>query len=469
MNKDYDLCIIGSGPGGYVTAIKASQVGFKVCLIEKDSSLGGVCLNRGCIPTKALLSSVKILKELKHAEEIGIKIGKVEIDLEKIIQNSRNVVDKLSKGVEYLISKNKIDLIKGFASFINKNEVQVFNDKNNSKININAKNFIIATGSVAKPIPNIEFDENLICSAKGAMLKTKIPKKLTIIGGGVIGVEFASFYSSLGTEVLIIEAQDSILIQEDKEISSKMTKILKEQNIKIITNSFVKNIEKLKGEVEVSYTQGDKILKTNSDFALVCIGINPNSFNLNLDKIGVKINKFNFIEVNENCQTNIDNIYAIGDVNVKTPWLAHKASHEGIHLVDFLKTKKSNAKINYRNVPSCIYSYPQVSSIGLTEAKANELKLNFNVGKFNAEGCGKALASNDKNAFVKILVENKTGEILGCHIISDDASEIIHSLSLAMNSELTDKDITNNIFPHPTISEMIHEAILDSKNLAIHK
>ncbi len=466
----YDLCIIGAGPGGYVSAIRASQLGLKVCLIEKEN-LGGVCLNKGCIPTKALLHSVKILKEMKYSEEFGITFKeRPTINLKKMIESSRDVVSKLNNGIKYLIQKNKIDCVLGAAKFLNKNEIEVsLIDKEDEKQNIKAKNFIIATGASAKNIPNLEFNEDLICSAKGAMLKENIPNSIVIIGGGVIGVEFASFYSALGVKILILEATNSILSTEDKEIRDRMMKILKKDNIEILTNCFVDKIEEAKDKktVKIQYKENENLKSITADFCIISIGIKPNTANLGIESIGIKLNKYNFIEVDEHCKTNIDNIYAIGDVTNKTPWLAHKASHEGIFVAEQI-AKRTNHKINYNNIPSCIYSYPQVASIGLNEEKVKEMNLDYKIGKFNAEGCGKAIASKDEDAFVKIIFEKNTGEILGCHIISNDASEMIHSISIAKNSELTNLDIIESIFPHPSISEMIHEATLDADKIGIH-
>lgn len=467
----YDICIIGSGPGGYVCAIRAAQLGLKVALIEKESTLGGVCLNRGCIPTKALLHCSKTVRSLKYASEIGVEIGKFSVNLEKMVEYSRKVVDQLTSGVAMLMKKNKIDVISGTAEFVSKNKIKVLS-KDGEKT-IDAKNFVVAVGATARKIPGVEFDEQDICSAKGAMLRKKLPESLVIIGGGVIGIEFASFYSGIGSKVTVLEAVKDILMTEDHDIRKKMNDILKKDGITVNTNSFVKKIEKSGKKVNIEFEKDGKIEKISSDMVIIAIGIVPNSDSVKPDLVQIKRDKWNFIEIDDHCKTNIDNIYAIGDVTNKTPWLAHKASHEGIFVAEEiaakLKNQKSHShKINYLNVPSCIYSYPQVASIGLTEEKALEKGLKIKIGNFAAVGNGKALASHDTNAFVKTIFDEKTGEILGCHIISHDASEMIHSIGIAKSSELTDLDLINNIFAHPTVSEMIHESVLSANKRSIH-
>jgi dihydrolipoamide dehydrogenase len=467
----YDVVIIGSGPGGYVCAIRAAQHGLKVCIIEKES-LGGVCLNWGCIPTKSLLHSASVFSYIKKASDYGFNTKIDGVDIQKVVQNSRNTVKKLTSGVEMLLKKNKITITKGVAQIVDKNTVSVTN--NEGKIeNITTKNIVLATGATARKLPNVEYDENLICTAKGAMMPAKIPQNIVIIGGGVIGMEFASFYSQMGSNVTILEAASDVLQTEDVEIRESFKKIITtKNNIKIHTGVKIGQIKKSQNDVSISFVENEKEQTINAEKLIVSIGVIPNISNIGLEKNNIQVDK-NCIQINGFCQTNVPNIFAIGDVT-QGPWLAHKASHEGIISADYIAY---NAKlvshkphcINRNNIPACIYTKPQIASIGLTEEAVKNMKIEYNVGKFAAIGNGKALASHDDDAFVKTITDKKTGEILGVHMIGEHVTELISNFAIVKNGELIDEDIMNTIFPHPTISEMIHESVLDTHKKAIHK
>jgi dihydrolipoamide dehydrogenase len=467
----YDVVVIGSGPGGYVCAIRAAQNGLKVCIVEKES-LGGVCLNWGCIPTKSLLHSASVFSYIKKAGDYGFNAKVEGIDIKKIVQNSRNTVGKLTSGVEMLLKKNKVTIVKGVAQIVDKNTVSIASNDNKIE-NITTKNIVLATGATARKLLDIEYDENLICTAKGAMMPEKMPKNLVVIGGGVIGMEFASFYSQMGSNVTILEAANDVLQTEDGEIRQSFKKIITtKQNIKIHTGVKIGEIVKSQNDVSVSFVENEKTQTINTDKLIVSIGIIPNISNIGLEKNNIQIDK-NCVKINEFCQTSVPNIFAIGDVT-QGPWLAHKASHEGIIAADYIayNAKLTNHKphgINRNNIPACIYTKPQIASIGLTEEKLKEMKIEYNVGKFSAIGNGKALASHDDDAFVKTITDKKTGEILGVHMIGEHVTELISNFAIVKNGELIDEDIVNTIFPHPTISEMIHESVLDTHKKAIHK
>ena len=465
MDKNYDLAIIGSGPGGYVAAIRASQLNMKVVVIEKKD-LGGVCLNWGCIPTKALLRTSEIYEYIKNSSHFGIDIKENKLNINGIVNRSRAIAKKLSNGIEYLFKKNNIQLIYGTAT-INKNKELVV-IKNNKEEKLIAKNIIIATGAGPKKIKVSGNYEKLgLWDYFNAMTPTQIPKTMGIIGSGAIGIEFANFYNSLGSEVIVFEMANEILPNEDFEVSEFLRKNLIKKGVKFHLNSSVIDIKDKEG-LELSYKNLNtkKISTYSFEKILVAVGIEGNIKNLGLENTSIKI-KNNQIVTYEYGKTDEKNIFAIGDV-AGAPWLAHKASHEGIHCVEYIAGLKKNNLEEKMIIPSCVYSNPQVASIGLTEKKAKALGLNIKVGKFPLSANGKALSLSEGEGFVKIIFQEKTGQILGAHLIGVEVTELINSFSLAMKLEATELDIFSTIFPHPTISESIHESALDAYNKALH-
>ncbi|KAF2956992.1 dihydrolipoyl dehydrogenase [Marinitoga sp. 38H-ov] len=453
---NYDLIVLGSGPGGYVAAIRASQLGLKTAIIEKEK-VGGVCLNIGCIPSKALIHQAEIFSSIKELENMGIKVDKSEFDYKKVFEKSRKAADKLSKGVQFLLKKNKIDLIEGFGELVSKNEIKV-----NDKI-YTAKNIILATGSKPKSIPGFDIDENQILSSNGALMMEKLPKSIAIIGSGVIGIEFGYIMNTFGVEVHIIEIMDRILPTEDLEITEFLEKVYKKRNIKIYKSTKSKILEKTENSIKLELNEKD-IIKVEK--VLVAVGRSPNTENIGLDKIGIELEN-GFVKVGDYYATNIDNIYAIGDI-VKTPQLAHVASKEGEIVVEHIAGLETEKFIDLNKIPSAIYSEPQIASFGLTEEKLKELKIEYNKFSFPYRGVGKSVAIEKSDGFVKILTDKLTNEILGAHIIGAEATELIHEVLLAKNTELLPEDIAKMIHAHPTLSEGIMEAFRGIEGWAIH-
>ncbi len=459
----YDLAVLGGGPGGYVAAIRAAQLGKKVCIVEKDR-LGGVCLNWGCIPTKALLKNAEVYQLVQKANFYGINIDGISVDFKKNVDRSRTVSKQLSKGVEFLMKKNGITHIVGTGILDTETSLKVTNE--DKKKNVFAKDIIIATGAKPKAFPKIQIDGNRIIGSKEAMSLNTIPKKIIIIGSGAIGCEFAYYFSTFGTEVQMIEMQERILPLEDEEISGELEKNFKSTGIKIFTGSKVQEIEKLKTKIKVKIKTKSDELSIDTDLVLLAIGVEGNIKNIGLEKVGVKT-KNSAIEIDDYCRTNISNIYAIGDVS-GAPWLAHKSSAQG-HMVADIISGKTVHKIDYSNIPSCTYCQPQVASLGLTESKALELGHNIKVGRFAFRASGKAMAVGDTTGFVKLIFDDQYGELLGAHIIGDGATEMIAELNIAKSLETTWKDIAMTMHAHPTLSEAVMEAALDAYGSAIHQ
>jgi dihydrolipoamide dehydrogenase len=463
MEQNFDVAIIGSGPGGYVAAIRASQLNLKTVLIERDK-LGGICLNWGCIPTKALLKNAEIISQLKNAKDFGITIDNFSFDFEKIIKRSRRVADTNSKGVEFLMKKNNITVLYGSAKLASPNTIEIqSNDGKASKIQAN--HIIISTGGRPRTIPGIDIDGSKVISSRAAMSLEKKPDSMVIIGAGAIGIEFAYFYNELDTEITIIEMLDNVLPIEDKEITDLLAKNFKKNKIKIHTSAKVETLKKTGSGVEVSFTADGKTEKVTADLALMAIGIQGNSENLGLEKLGVKIEK-SFIQVNEWYQTNIEGIYAIGDI-IGPPLLAHVASHEAIICVEKIAGLNPH-QMDYGNVPGCTYCNPQVASIGLTEEKALAEGYEIQIGRFPYSASGKARAIGEREGLVKLIFDKKYGELLGAHIIGAEATELIAELGLAKSLESTPMEILKTIHAHPTLSEMIMEAAGDALGEAIH-
>ncbi len=458
----FDVTVIGAGPGGYVAAIRAAQNGLKVGLIERDK-LGGICLNWGCIPSKALLKSAQMLNELKKAGEYGITVKDVSFDFSKIISRSRGVADRISKGVEYLMKKNKIQVISGTAKITGKGSIAVSKDGKTTD-NIKTKNIIISTGARPRSIPGVEIDRKHVITSTEAMSLEKQPSSLIVIGGGAIGVEFAYFYNALGTKVTIIEMMPSLLPLEDKEITKTLEASLKKQGITILTQAKVEGVKTGKDvTVTVSTKEGKQDVK--GDVALMATGVQGNSENLGLETLGVKVEK-GFIAVDQYMKTNIPGIYAVGDIS-GPPLLAHVASHEGIVAADHIAGKKPHG-IDRSNIPSCTYCQPQVASVGLTEEAALAKGYKLKIGRFPFRPLGKAMATGETEGSVKLIFDEKYGELLGAHIIGSEATEMIAELGMAKALETTWEELHQTMHAHPTLSEGIMEAAGDSHGAAIH-
>jgi dihydrolipoamide dehydrogenase len=459
-----DLIVIGGGPGGYVAAIRAAQLGMKVTLIEREH-LGGICLNWGCIPTKALLRSSEIASLLKHAGDFGFTIKGYDIDFKKIVDRSRKVAQQLSNGVAFLMKKNKIEVVMGSAKLLGGGKVEV--SKDGKKItDYSAKNIIIAAGARARTLPGLEPDGKLIWTYKEAMLPAALPKSLLVIGSGAIGIEFASFYRALGTDVTVVEVLDRILPVEDEEISAFVRKSFEKQGMKIITGAAVKKLEKGADNVTVTIEQGGKSSQSTFERVILAIGIAGNIENMGLENTKAKTEK-GHITIDKWSATGEPGLWAIGDV-AGPPWLAHKASHEGVVVVEKIAGIKGVHPLDANNVPGCTYCSPQVASVGLTEAKAKAAGKQVRVGRFNFIGNGKAIALGEPEGLVKTVFDAKTGELLGAHMVGPEVTELIQGYVIARTLETTEAELMHTIFPHPTISETMHEAVLDAYGRVIH-
>ncbi len=463
--NDFDLVVIGSGPGGYVASIRAAQLGMKVACIEKESALGGTCLNIGCIPSKALLnSSEKFIEISNYVEEHGIKTDKVDLDLAKLMQRKEKIVKKLTTGISFLFKKNKITHIPGKATFVDKNTIVVKNSK--QEINISAKNFIIATGSSSIEIPNIKVDEKKIVTSTGALSLNKVPKTLLVIGGGYIGLEMGSVWSRLGSKVTVVESLDRIVPTMDDEVAKEFMTSLQKQGLEFKLSHKVISTKVNKNDVEVIIQYSDKKeVKIKYEIVLMSVGRKPNTSELNLEKIGVKLTKNSSIQIDNDFKTSVDGIYAIGDV-VPGPMLAHKAEEEGIACVEIIKGQKPH--VNYDAIPAIVYTNPEIASVGKTEEQLKELNIDYKVGKFPFMANGRALTTSSPEGFVKILVDKKTDLILGAHIIGHDAGQLIAEIVTAMEFGGSSEDIARICHAHPTTSEAVKEAALNVDGRAIH-
>jgi len=455
MADQYDLIILGSGPGGYVAAIRAAQLGMKVAIVEREK-LGGICLNWGCIPTKALLRTSEIYHYMTHASAYGLSAEKPGFDLAKIVDRSRKVAGQLNAGVKGLMKKNKVTVVEGEGKLTGKGALSV-GDKQ-----LQAKHIIVATGARARDLPFAKADGDKVWTYRHAMVPKEMPTRLLVIGSGAIGVEFASFYSDMGAEVTIVEILDRILPVEDEDISAFMHKALTKQGMKILTSSGVEKLEAGAGGVKATLKGGDV---QQFSHAIVAIGIVPNTENIGLEALGVKTDR-GHIATDGYGRTNVEGVYAIGDVT-GPPWLAHKASHEGIVCVEAIAGKKPHPFETW-NIPGCTYSRPQVASVGLTETKAKEGGRAVKVGKFPFIGNGKAIALGEAEGFVKTVFDAKTGELLGAHMVGAEVTELIQGYAVARQLETTEEDLMHTVFPHPTLSEMMHESVLDAYGRAIH-
>ena len=465
MSRNFDIIVIGGGPGGYVAAIRAAQLGFKTAVIE-EKHLGGICLNWGCIPTKALLKSAEVNNLIKHADEYGIKVSSSEIDFKKIISRSREVSKKLASGIGHLMKKNNITVIEARGKLNGPNQIRAF-FSNGETEDIKTKNIIISTGARARILPNLEPDGKFIWTYKEAMVADTLPKNLLVVGSGAIGMEFANFYNSLGTKVTVIELAGTILPVEDNEISKLATKEFSNQGINIKTNTTISNLKKLKSEVEVELknSKNNKVELVKFDRIISAVGIVGNTEDIGLEGGKVKVDKGSIL-TDENCKTDEANVYAIGDV-AGAPWLAHKASHEAVAAIEHIAGLGSHP-LKKENIPGCTYTNPQIASVGLTEKAAKEQGYNLKVGRFPFMANGKAIASGKESGLIKTIFDNETGELLGAHMIGSEVTELIQGFVLAKTFEATEEDIMRTCFPHPTLSEMMHESVLDAYDKALH-
>ena len=456
--SNYDVIVLGSGPGGYVTAIRASQLGLKTAVVEKES-LGGVCLNWGCIPTKALLKSAQVFEYLNHADDYGLSADNVTQDFKKIIGRSRNVASGMSKGVTFLMKKNKIDVLKGFGKVKKNNIVSVDGNE------YTAKHIIIATGARSRILPSIEQDGKQIIGYREAMTLEKQPKSITIVGSGAIGIEFAYFYNSIGTNVTVVEYLPNIVPLEDSDISKELEKSFKKKGIKIMTSSEVMSVEKTKNKVIALVKNNGEEIKIESEILLSAVGIKSNIENIGLEEVGIATDKDKIL-IDKYYSTNIPGYYAIGDV-VAGPALAHVASAEGILCVEKI-AGHNVTPIDYGNIPGCTYCSPEISSVGLTEKQAIEKGYKIKVGKFPFSASGKASASGTKEGFVKVIFDEKYGEWLGCHMIGAGVTDMIAEAVLGRKLETTGTEVLKAIHPHPTMSEAVMEAVADAYDEVIH-
>ena len=466
MVDKFQAVVIGGGPGGYVCAIRLAQLGLKTACIESRGSLGGTCLNVGCIPSKSLLNLSEEFHKVQHLSDKGIEIGDVKLNLSKMMKNKDKAVTILTKGVEFLLKKNKVTYFKGIGSFKSKNEILI-KDEKNKETSIQSDKIIIATGSEPESLPGIKFDENTIISSTGALKLEQVPKKMVVVGGGYIGLEMGSVWSRLGTEVHVVEFLDHITPGMDKEISNEFMKILKKQGINFHMQHKVEHIKKkskLGAIVSTTDKEGNK-KDFDCDVVLISVGRKPNTNRLNIEKIGIELDVKKRIKTNKNFQTNIDNIYAIGDV-ILGPMLAHKAEDEGIAVAENIAGQSGH--VNYDTIPGVIYTTPEVASIGKTEEQLKDLNIKYKIGKFSFMANSRAKAIDNAEGFVKILADEKTDKVLGAHLIGPHAGELIAEIGVAMEFGASSEDIARTCHAHPTFSEAVKEAALSVDKRAIH-
>ncbi len=460
--QSYDLIVIGAGPGGYVAAIRAAQLGLKTAVVEREH-LGGICLNWGCIPTKALLRSAEVFHLMERAKDFGLSAEKIGYDLESVVKRSRGVAKQLTGGVGHLLKKNKVTVIMGEATIPSKGKVSVTTDKGHEELA--AKNIILATGARARELPGLEADGDLVWTYKHALQPVRMPKKLLVIGSGAIGIEFASFYNTLGAETTVVEVMDRVLPVEDAEISAFAKKAFIKQGMKIMEKSMVKQLDRGKGKVTAHIETGGKVEKHEFDTVISAVGIVGNVENLGLEGLGVKIDRTHVI-TDEFCRTGVEGLFAIGDI-AGAPWLAHKASHEGVMVAELIAGKHAHP-VKPESIAGCTYCHPQVASVGYSEAKAKELGYEVKVGRFPFIGNGKAIALGEPEGLIKTVFDAKTGELLGAHMVGAEVTELIQGYVVGRQLETTEEDLMNTVFPHPTLSEMMHEAVLDAYGRVIH-
>ncbi|WP_313351684.1 dihydrolipoyl dehydrogenase [Paracoccus sp. (in: a-proteobacteria)] len=462
MAQSFDMVVIGSGPGGYVCAIRGAQLGLKVACIEREH-LGGICLNWGCIPTKALLRSAEVFHLMHRAKEFGLSADKIGYDLNAVVQRSRGVAKQLAGGVGHLLKKNKVTVIMGEATLTAPGKISVKTDKGAEEVT--AKNIVIATGARARELPGLEPDGDLVWNYKHALQPPRMPKKLLVIGSGAIGIEFASFFNTLGADTTVVEVMDRVLPVEDAEISGLAKKQFVKQGMKIMEKAAVKKLDRAKGKVTAHIEVGGKTETHDFDTVISAVGIVGNVENLGLEKLGVKIDRTHVV-TDEYCRTGIAGLYAIGDV-AGAPWLAHKASHEGVMVAELIAGGHPHP-IKPNSIPGCTYCNPQVASVGLTEEKAKAEGYEVKVGRFPFMGNGKAIALGEPEGLVKTVFDAKTGELLGAHMVGAEVTELIQGYVVGRTLETTEAELMETVFPHPTLSEMMHESVLSAYGRAIH-
>ena len=463
-DQTFDLIVLGGGPGGYVAAIRAAQLGMKTALVEREH-LGGICLNWGCIPTKALLRTSEINHLLHHIQDFGFSPVTPQFDLDKVVKRSRGVAKQLSQGVAHLLRKNKVTVFDGAGALAGEGTLSVTKD-GKAVATLKSPHVILATGARARVLPGIEPDGKLIWSYKEAMVPTSMPKSLVVIGSGAIGIEFASFYRNMGAEVTVVEALDRVLPVEDAEISGLAHKAFEKQGMKILTSASVKGVKKGADSVTVTVEAGGKTQEIVVERVISAVGIVGNTENLGLEGTGVKVDRTHVV-IDEYCRTGEPGVYAIGDL-AGPPWLAHKASHEGVMCVEHIAGLKNVHPMDPLNIPGCTYCRPQVASVGLTEARAKAAGHEIRVGRFPFIGNGKAIAMGEPEGLVKTIFDAKTGELLGAHMIGAEVTEMIQGYVIARTLETTEAELMNTVFPHPTISESMHESVLDAYKRVIH-
>ncbi|WP_323009110.1 dihydrolipoyl dehydrogenase [Paracoccus sp. (in: a-proteobacteria)] len=462
MAQSFDMVVIGSGPGGYVCAIRGAQLGLKVACIEREH-LGGICLNWGCIPTKALLRSAEVFHLMHRAKEFGLSADKIGYDLNAVVQRSRGVAKQLAGGVGHLLKKNKVTVIMGEATLTAPGKISVKTDKGAEEVT--AKNIVIATGARARELPGLEPDGDLVWNYKHALQPPRMPKKLLVIGSGAIGIEFASFFNTLGADTTVVEVMDRVLPVEDAEISGLAKKQFVKQGMKIMEKAAVKKLDRAKGKVTAHIEVGGKTETHDFDTVISAVGIVGNVENLGLEKLGVKIDRTHVV-TDEYCRTGTAGLYAIGDV-AGAPWLAHKASHEGVMVAELIAGGHPHP-IKPNSIPGCTYCNPQVASVGLTEEKAKAEGYEVKVGRFPFMGNGKAIALGEPEGLVKTVFDAKTGELLGAHMVGAEVTELIQGYVVGRTLETTEAELMETVFPHPTLSEMMHESVLSAYGRAIH-
>ncbi len=464
MADQFDLIVLGSGPGGYVAAIRASQLGLKVAIVEREL-LGGICLNWGCIPTKALLRSAEIFHYMQHAKDYGLVAEGISADIAAVVKRSRGVAKQLNQGVTHLMKKNKITVVMGDGKLTAANALTV-TDKDGKSTALTAKNIILATGARARDLPFAPADGKRIWTYRHAMVPPEMPTKLLVIGSGAIGIEFASFYNDIGAEVTVVEMLDRIVPVEDADISAFLEKALKKQGMTIMTGAGVEKLSATDKGVKASIKGKDgKVIDGEFSHCIVAIGIVPNTADIGLEALGVGMDR-GFLKTGPTCQTNVPGLYAIGDITAP-PWLAHKASHEGVIAAEAIAGGHPHA-MNPLNIPGCTYCHPQIASVGLTEAKAKEAGYEVKVGNFPFIGNGKAIALGEAEGFVKTVFDAKTGELLGAHMIGAEVTELIQGYTIGKTGELTEAEFMESVFPHPTLSEMMHESVLAAYEKTLH-
>jgi dihydrolipoamide dehydrogenase len=470
MADQYDVIVLGSGPGGYVAAIRAAQLGLKTAIVEREN-LGGICLNWGCIPTKALLRTAEIYHYLQHADAYGLSNEKPSFDIVKVVARSRAVAKQLNQGVAHLMKKNKITVVMGEGKLTSKNRLSVTGSDGKAS-ELEGKHIILATGARARDLPFAKADGKRIWTYRHAMTPPEMPSELLVIGSGAIGIEFASFYADLGAKVTVVEMLDRVVPVEDSEVSAQLAKSLQKQGLTILTSAGVESLKTdSKGVAATIKTSDGKSAEQRFSHVIVAVGIVPNTENIGLEALGVKATK-GHIEVDKNGQTSVPGIWAIGDIT-GPPWLAHKASHEGVTAAEAIAKDLGNKDVHPHytdplNIPGCTYCRPQVASVGLTEAKAKEAGYEVKVGKFPFIGNGKAIALGETDGFVKTVFDAKTGELLGAHMIGAEVTELIQGYTIGKTAELVEDDFIQTVFPHPTLSEMMHESVLAAFGRVIH-